>query len=182
MNLPIYLYVKIQTPLWPYPTSKDLDLNKVELTLPEIFRLNGFWEDNLSIFISLYSFSWTRSSYCDQTLPPRDHDLNKLKSSSPPEDALTQVSNFLTKWFLRRRFLKNANNILIPKYFPLKEGLVFPFNKLELSIRKCNKKVYTVQTDWQTQGRKKSSWHVKMQTISCYFYVHYSNCLKNIKL
>lgn len=154
MNLPIYLYVKIQTPLWPYPTSKDLDLNKVELTLPEIFRLNGFWEDNLLIFISFYSFLWTRSSYCDQTLPPRDHDLNKLKSSSPPEDALTQVSNFLTKWFLSRRFLKNANNILIPKYFPLKEGLVFPFNKLELSIWKCNKKVYTIQTDWQTQGHK----------------------------
>lgn len=88
----------------------------------------------------------TPSPIVISTLPPRDHDLNKLKSS-PPEDALTQVSNVLTKWFLSRRFLKNANNILIPKYFPLKEGLVFPFNKLELSIRKCNKKVYTVQTD-----------------------------------
>lgn len=153
MNLPIYLYVKIQPPLWPCG-SKDLDLNKVELTLPEIFRLNGFWEDNLLIFISLNSFLWTRSSYCDQTLPPRDHDLNKLKSS-PPEDALTQVSNVLTKWFLSRRFLKNANNILIPKYFPLKEGLVFPFNKLELSIRKCNKKfIQYRRTDRHKDTRK----------------------------
>lgn len=96
-----------------------------------------------------------------------------------------QTIIFITTWGCFNtsfKFWKNANNILIPKYFPLKEGLVFPFNKLELSIRKCNKKVYTVQTDWQTQGLKKSSWQVKKQTISCYFYVHCSNCLKNIKL
>jgi len=64
-------------------------------------------------------------------LTTRDNDLNKLESTLS-EDASTQVSAFLAKWFLRRRFLKNINNIsLNPNDLPLKESRAPHFNKLE---------------------------------------------------
>lgn len=135
----------------PYPWGSWFEHTWINTTWN--FRLNGFWEDDfqfLSVYIPFYKFL---SSYCDQTQSPRDHDLIKLKSS-PPGVALTQVSNFLTKWFLRRRFLKNTNNILIPKYFPLKEGLVFLLNKLKLSIRKTKKFIQYRRTDRHKDASK----------------------------
>lgn len=81
--------------VWPYPTPGDLDLNILELTLPAISGLMVFERTIFNFYLFIFLFI---NSYCDQTQSPRDHDLIKLKSS-PPEVALTQVSNFLTKWF-----------------------------------------------------------------------------------
>lgn len=56
-------------------------------------------------------FLWNH--HCLWTHPtPENHKLNKLKSTlHVPEEASTQVSVFLAKWFLRRNFFKNYQQI-----------------------------------------------------------------------
>lgn len=52
---------------------------------------------------------------------PGDHDFNKFESTLPG-NASKLVSAFLSKWFLRRRFLKNKFS-KISNYLPLKEDV-----------------------------------------------------------
>ena len=88
-------------------------------------------------------------------LIPGDNDLYKHEST-PFEVASTQVSAFLAKWFMRRRFMKNINKFLInPYYVPLK-GL--HFNKLEFLSPKdalCQVWLKLVQWFWRKSRKCK---------------------------
>lgn len=65
---------------------------------------------------------------------PENHDLNKLESTSP-EDASTQVSNFLANWFMRKKILKDINKFpIIFNHLPLKEDVAHYFTKLETPL------------------------------------------------
>lgn len=111
-----YLYVflcKNSSPpqLWPNPFPGDYDLDNHESTLPEgaskpvkaFYVLLVLKKSILKVF--LYLLFKSSTIHCSHTLTPRDHNLNKRKSTIP-EDSFTKVSAFLVNCFLSRKCKK----------------------------------------------------------------------------
>lgn len=59
-----------------------------------------------------------------------DHDLNKLKST-PPKDASARVSG---KIGFVKNFEKCLQFSIMPKYLPLRDGMVLHINELIFSV------------------------------------------------
>jgi hypothetical protein len=148
--------------LWPLPTPRDHDFNKLESTL--------YQKAFMYIWALLALWFWRRRylndptpflHFCDYLPFEEDLALNLNNLEFPwPKDNLYQVWLKLAFWLWRKRFLKIFSVFsLFPYYLPLEWGVALHMNKSESPLPKddlCQLWLQLVQRFWRKSWKCKS--------------------------